>query len=655
MGRARRITGAFTLLEILVAVGVVALVAAGLAAIFDAVGKTVSGGRRVSVLNAYASLIEDQMRRDVASMTRDGYLVVRQQYVDRDNNGRIDPGNWGPDGVPLYRGQAPAGWRPRRIDELMFFAKGEFTSARRPVSPELIARANTARVYYGHGQRWDPSQAGYDAPPVGWDTQIGLTPAAPRRLGIDDPNQYASEWILLRHLTLLRQPGTATGTGPLTPIPGLNMTSPAGQYTLRDKQMQVAGQPAALSIFRALTFDTSDPPARITPGEYLRKAFTLPRFDTGVVDIATTDLEEVRAVVTSGAPGPLPYEWWDQLGNQRVLAAPQMTPGPASRRPDRPPPGQGVDAVDVSHAWMHEGMPAESLQIASPHEFRMDQASSAAPSLNPTGVRVRCEDEPVRLLDALDPSTPFNVPGLTPELARQLRYADLMMLSASNFVPRCSEFIVEWSFGRTDANGNVIWHGPRRPDDAGVAPYPPVPASGVAQVDARATAFGLANPNFGLLVEDPNDRDARPLEEYVEFDFRQDLDPRPPNTGVSPPAMNRSLGAVERRRHPVTDRLIYGYRARAYAGLAAPREDEAILTSHFGYVDATFNPDRPIPGDAAIGLTPPDSILQGVAEGARPAAWTWPRLLRVTMTLADKSDPPVEKNYVFVFTLPEAR
>src|SRR5262252_2906544 len=78
-GRSRR---GFTLMEIVVAVGAVALVAVGLASIFDTVGKTVTGGKRASNLNTYAGLLEAQLRADFAAMTRDGFLVIRQQWVD---------------------------------------------------------------------------------------------------------------------------------------------------------------------------------------------------------------------------------------------------------------------------------------------------------------------------------------------------------------------------------------------------------------------------------------------------------------------------------------------------------------------------------------------------------------------------------------------
>lgn len=72
---------AFTLLEAMVAIGAMALVSVGLAAIFSSVGKTITGGKRLSTLNTYAALVEQQMRRDFESMSRGGYLMIRNQYT----------------------------------------------------------------------------------------------------------------------------------------------------------------------------------------------------------------------------------------------------------------------------------------------------------------------------------------------------------------------------------------------------------------------------------------------------------------------------------------------------------------------------------------------------------------------------------------------
>ena len=78
--RSGRRGAGFTLVEMLVAIGAVALVSVGLAAIFQTVGRTVTTGKRVSQLTQQAAILESQMREDFAKMTRDGFLVIRHQF-----------------------------------------------------------------------------------------------------------------------------------------------------------------------------------------------------------------------------------------------------------------------------------------------------------------------------------------------------------------------------------------------------------------------------------------------------------------------------------------------------------------------------------------------------------------------------------------------
>lgn len=111
---------AFTLVEMLVAVGAVALVSVGLAAVFQTVGRTVTTGKRISALTQQAAVLESQMRQDFKNMTRDGFLVIRHQFTMRGtNNGPTLTQTTRFVGDPL-----PA--RPRRIDEILFFANGEY-------------------------------------------------------------------------------------------------------------------------------------------------------------------------------------------------------------------------------------------------------------------------------------------------------------------------------------------------------------------------------------------------------------------------------------------------------------------------------------------------------------------------------------------------
>ena len=76
---------AFTLVELLVAVAALTLIALGLSRVFAATGQTLRAGRRVSRLNEYAAMVERQMRRDIAQMSRNGFLLIRNRKVNEGN------------------------------------------------------------------------------------------------------------------------------------------------------------------------------------------------------------------------------------------------------------------------------------------------------------------------------------------------------------------------------------------------------------------------------------------------------------------------------------------------------------------------------------------------------------------------------------------
>ena len=181
-------------------------------------------------------LIEQQLRADISAMTRDGFLVIRNEYADGDGNGTINVppvGQTNADCVFLYEGDEKQ--RLRRIDELMFFAKGKFASARTALDPQYLAESDAARIYYGHGQRGrvptTPFNATdrYNQPELdGTLATTGQEYDSNARLGYDypeNPNKFASEWTLLRHVTLLSPPRTAQAN----PTPILGLTGHVGR------------------------------------------------------------------------------------------------------------------------------------------------------------------------------------------------------------------------------------------------------------------------------------------------------------------------------------------------------------------------------------------------------------------------------------------
>ncbi len=564
----------FTLLEALVAIGAVALVAVGLAQIFRAVGDTVSGGRSASRLNTYAALIENQMRRDFERMTRDGFLVIRNQWVD------------GVDGSPdgLYRVNDPSDRvllhaedlspRGRRVDEIVFFARGEFTSAREPVDPNVVVKADAARIYYGHGQaRPENLTAGspyLDPRPDDFNATgafLGFEPPPGNR----NPNQFASEWTLLRHALLLTQPRVTAADEVKSTLFGLPPQSAAGRRIFGDKEAQIGLQPAAASIFRAInrTF-----PVTMDPADYLRPESprARPLIASGLIDIATTDLEEIRNWVVASEDPPRRVT----PGALTVLPKPK---GQFGIVPDSTSRAGETNDLDRMHLWMSDAFPAESQFFPFP--------GFAPSNPDPIGTRMRYEPEAVDLVAALSAS---NQNALKPAASR----ADKLMLTTANFLPRCSEFIVEYSFGQVYDNGEIVWLGlPRYGDTNG---------------------DGVVNPN----TDDPVvqfypavDRDNSDL--FLEIPFRT------------------IAGQVA--RHRVSQRLIYGER---------PVIDQATLTSYFGYADPTFNPDRGTAGPST----------DDAAESVMP--WAWPTMIRVTITLSDPVDPSIEQTFQYIFNTPQA-
>ena len=289
---------AFTLLETIVSVGAVAIIAVGLAAIFSAVGKTVAGGQRLSTLNQYSALLEERLREDMDRMSRDGFLVIRQQWADPNNNGQFEPAI---DRIPLSA--EDTGARSRRIDELMFFAEGRFQTSRPAMHPGVVAEADAARIYYGHGQpRRLPTTAGNE------DNEPYFRPLLSDRnndplalLGAPDlsnPNRFAGNWSLIRHQTLLVEPSTAPQPPITSTVFTFDPNTPAGRLILSNKDGQIALQPAAGSLFRSMARRFPDDALlSIADDAFLHPDFVRPAFNSGIVDIACSDLSELRSYV----------------------------------------------------------------------------------------------------------------------------------------------------------------------------------------------------------------------------------------------------------------------------------------------------------------------------------------------------------------------
>ncbi len=575
-GRSARRSG-FTLLEILIAVAALGLIAVGVASIFDATGKTLAAGKRVSSFNAYASLIEQQLRSDISSMTREGFLVIRNEYASAQgaSNVNVLPLVNNPDGIPLYDGDENK--RLRRIDEFMFFSKGQFVSARTALDPAFLAKSDAARIYYGHGQRARPPLTFNQTDPYYQPELNGLISNnqpydAKARLGYynasDDPpnpNRFASDWILLRQVTLLAPPRTSQISAPTA------NGVPTGNNAY-DSSIQISLQPAASDIFRGVLsfFPVNPGPASLRAGKRA--------FNSGLVDIAATDLSKIRSIVCTARvnPNAVGAGFFDPA--QNVNATEQNNAGPDGQFRLWGTGAQDPQVIFFAQQWMDDAFPANSM------------------AANPAQIyRVRCEPSPRNFVGALDPAQ-WSTP-----LEAAYRAADQVMLSASNFLPRCTEFIVEWSFGKTypsasgaqgyvlGLEGQTIWHGMER-------------KLGTKTLTSYYKCDGAT----------------------VDFMAKQ-----VPWTNFA--------GSNGAPIHLVPTRLIHGEKAQSTAPLPGDP-----LTSYFGFYDPTFNPDKNN-----------DGRLEDVADSVSPTIpWAWPKLIRVTLSLADPADPTVERTYQFVFDVP---
>src|SRR5204862_3115200 len=112
------------------------------------------------------------------------------------------------------------------------------------------------------------------------NARLGFVPAG----GVVNPNRYAADWILVRHVMLLRPPQTSRIIGGASAgVFGLG----SGSMRLQDSDVQAELQPAASNIFRSLA--ATFPVASAAPLR-IRSEVLGPQMPSGLVDVATTDL-----------------------------------------------------------------------------------------------------------------------------------------------------------------------------------------------------------------------------------------------------------------------------------------------------------------------------------------------------------------------------
>lgn len=144
-----RRTAAFTLTELLIAVGVLVVVITAAAKIFSASSKVAAVAEANADLIQTATAIESQIRADFANIPKNSFMVIQQVEVNgfgQAQNPVVDPS---------------LGSAEIRADQIAFFTRGvrqttQYTGSQESNSSNGIATTWTAesavaRVYYGHG------------------------------------------------------------------------------------------------------------------------------------------------------------------------------------------------------------------------------------------------------------------------------------------------------------------------------------------------------------------------------------------------------------------------------------------------------------------------------------------------------------------------
>lgn len=597
--------GAFTLTELVVAVGAAAILTASVGVLFRSVGDLTSAGVAATELDQVARVIERQMRDDISAFNRlpadQAFLAIRFREVgDIDRNGaasadgerpiylreadrQADVVRFPAVGEPdrPYRGDGTTRGRgvTTRVDEVIFLGKGTFVSAQ-----GASAASAHARISWGHGLKPLPDPN----PALDPDAATGLTPAA-RRMNIPDGdfgsrsgepfsylqgiatagfeatgrNEYATDWPLARH-TLLLYGGAAISNSSRpfsSPLPEELTFAPY----IRDQESQERF---------AASGGWSIPAFGRTPTG-VDVQFPDPRFvGAGRTDIAAQSITDVRRWLEGDPPLA--------LGLQNTATA-------------------------YSEGWLADPTAPENLRLWVRDEndralnLRLLQSAIAGVFARPL-----VEDRPPVILPRR-----FD-PGATNQAFREPPEASMMDLHAL-VASRCSRFEVAWNDG-TVAIADIDVNGDGDPDyRAGDRIWfdisPILNASG--QIIRRSTyadwrQWGFSNPRT------------------VRF-ARLDAD----NPEIIQPDV---IGAST-----LTGPSISFLDSRWY---------DPGFTGGSLLPNGNFGPEA----FAIWGFRTP------LANGDYAGAWPKPTLLRVRMTLHDAQlRSPEGKTYEFVYSLSNAR
>lgn len=236
----------FTIVELLVALGLTLVLVIGIGRIFTISKDTMSVGEANANISQSARAIERIMREDFRRITREGFLVIRNERMGLPSNNPRQPGALSAENQrdaiffdreaqekgtnllsrPVGR-EGDEDYEPGlpvvRLDQIAFFTNGEYSTYQYPNSVGVARNltAGSARVWYGHAFRSrdaivkdtsDDDDDGNEEESV--PTEIRDLPqiefnayrtkfADPSTSNADNANYFAKDWMLARQGSLL--------------------------------------------------------------------------------------------------------------------------------------------------------------------------------------------------------------------------------------------------------------------------------------------------------------------------------------------------------------------------------------------------------------------------------------------------------------------
>ena len=463
---------AFTVVELLIAVVVMLAVIIATSKIFNTASKVSSTGEANADVLQQGTVIEEQMRRDLERLCRDGYMAIQCVAVRNDVNQVISPAA----NAPLLNPQLDAN-AILRCDQVVFFTAGTETSARWAGPGDLVSggggqQSRGARVFYGHGVQFpslpnDPTSnppgsnpnsiikpiiTGVSPAPsglkqvvpwtwfdpltyqLGWQFGTTTQTAGPRVLA-NQPE--ARQWVLARKSVLLSDDG---GRPIYYPEPS-NLTLAGTQ-----------GPSSAPSIFgdRSYTGAAGSDPSyfqemrdrnRISLSTNLIPS---PVMQSGWVDVAASDFGKVRREMSPTLRLQTPLAVGGGAVSLSSMSVPFNTPG-VGVAPISWPIGAGAPAWPSGSAIVAVGnnMDAGAIGGFSTQRDRIMRGTFGIPAASAV-------------------SNTFGLLGW-PRSEKSIGNTDRKseMLTSPTLVTNCSTFQVDWTWepltGRqTDSSGAVL-------------------------------------------------------------------------------------------------------------------------------------------------------------------------------------------------------